>query len=309
MRDNECALLIEDRILPSQETAPLVCCVLVNWNGWRDTLPCLAALMAQDYPALRVIVVDNASTDDSVARIRAAYPQVTVIEAGGNFGFGAGCNVGARRALQEGAEFVWLLNNDTVAPPDSCRKLVSRAQQEPRAGIIGSVLYYMHDPANVQAWGGGDITVWLGRASHSRVPFPLGPNSYLTFASVLLPREVVLRVGLLYEGFFMYWEDADLALRVTRAGYTLAVAEDTAILHREGGSGGEASPLMHRFTITSGLIFLRRHATLPAVSMAVFLATKLGIRLLRGEWKNAQAVLLAVKDYRALRHEVYRETV
>jgi len=283
--------------------------VVVNWNGCADTLACLAALREQDYPALHVVVVDNGSSDDSVARIQTAFPDVTVIETGRNLGFPSGSNVGMRRALQEGAEYVWQLNNDTFAPADTCSKLVARAQQVPEAGIVGSVLYFMHDPSKVQAWGGGNLNLWTARATHFLAPAALGPTSYLTFASALIPREVLLKVGLLFEGFFMYWDDPDLALRVTAAGYRLAVAEDTAILHKEGGSTVRRSPVIDRYATASALHFLRRHSPVPVLSMAILLTTKLTSRMLRGEWQNARAVLLAVGDYRIQRRQVYHETV
>jgi len=293
----------------AENSTAIVSCVVVNWNGVADTLACLTSLMAQNYPLLRVIVVDNGSTDDSVVRIRAAFPAVPVVEAGKNLGFAGGCNVGIDRALADGTDFVWLLNNDTIAPPDTCEKLVAKAAQEPKAGLIGSVLYYMHDPGKVQAWGGGNLTVWLGQSSHFVAPTKLGPIAFLTFASVLIPREVLLRVGVLYEGFFMYWDDGDFALRVTAAGYGLAVAGDTAVLHKEGGSVERRSLLMDRLNTAAGLHFLRRHAAVPWFSMVVFLGLRLARRVVRGEWKNARAVFEAVGDYRRQRKIVYRETV
>jgi GT2 family glycosyltransferase len=302
-------LLTADPTASDKNPAPLVHCVVVNWNGWADTLPCLASLLQQDYPALRVIVVDNGSTDDSVARIRTAFPQVTVLEAGANLGFASACNLGIRCAVRDGTGYIWLLNNDTVAPPDTCTKLVAAAHRNPGAGIVGSVLYFEHDPSQVQAWGGGNLTVWLGYSTHFQAPTPLGPRSFLTFASVLIAREVIESVGLLYEGYFMYWEDGDYALRVTQAGYGLTVAEDTAILHKEGGSAEPRSPVIDRYSLASGLTFLRRHAALPVASMAVFLATRLAGRLLRREWKNVRALFLAIGDYRRRRGVVYRETL
>jgi GT2 family glycosyltransferase len=290
-------------------SVPTVCCVLLNWNGWADTIVCLDSLAKQDYPSLRVLVVDNGSTDDSVAHIRAAHPNVTVLEAGANLGFARGCNLGMRRAANEGDDYVWLLNNDTVAPPDTCSKLIACAVSEPQAGLIGSVLYFMHDPARMQAWGGGSVSPWRGRATHFTSPSMLGPNSYLTFASVLIPREVLFRVGVMYEGFFMYWEDTDYALRVTRAGYSLAVAADTAVLHKEGGSAGPRSPVIDRYSAASGLHFLRRHSSAPQLSMAIFLAVRLASRIVRGEWKNVQAVISASKDYVEQRNVIYSETL
>ena len=292
--------------LPPSVT-PTVACVVVNWNGWQDTVACLASLAQQDYPALRVLLVDNGSTNDSVVRIREAFPDLAILETRQNLGFSCGSNAGMRQAFAEGADYIWLLNNDTVAPPDTCSKLVAKALQEPRAGLIGSVLYYMHNPSQIQAWGGGNIIVWMGRTTHFHGPSRIGPNSYLTFASVLIPREVLVKVGVLFEGSFMYWDDSDLALRVTKAGYTLTVAEDTAILHKEGGSAERRSPVIDRYATISGLHFLKRHARVPFLSMVIFLTLKLANRVLRGETKNAKAVVLAIGDYWRQRNNIYSD--
>jgi len=238
-----------------------------------DTLACIASLLAQDYPALHVVIVDNGSTDESVARLREAYPQVAVLETGVNLGFARGTNHGTRYALQQGADYVWMLNNDTVVPSDTCSKLVSKAQQHPEAGMVGSVLYTMTAPRVVQA-------------------------GYLTFASVLIPRAVLYQVGVLYEGMFLYWEDGDYGMRVNKAGYKLVVAEETAILHKEGGSSEKRrSPRTDRYATASCLHFLRRHSPFPPLSMLLFVAMKFFGRMLRAQPENAKAVWLGVMDY------------
>src|ERR1700733_1333304 len=88
--------------------------IVLNWNGWKDTLECLHSLQNLEYPSYQVIVVDNCSTDDSVFRIRQHFPDIQIIETGKNLGFAAGCNAGIARALAQRAEYVWLLNNDTT---------------------------------------------------------------------------------------------------------------------------------------------------------------------------------------------------
>jgi GT2 family glycosyltransferase len=280
---------------------PSVACILVNWNGVSDTLACLDSLRVQNYAELKVFVVDNGSTNDSIAQIRTAHPEVDVIAAGENLGFATGVNVGLRRAYAEHFDFFWLLNNDTVCPADTCSKLVRKALANPAAGIIGSVLYYMHHPVQVQAWGGGEINTLLGRTTHACQPFLPGPKSYATFASVLLPRAVLERVGVLWEGYFMYWEDGDFALRTRAAGYGLVIAEDTAILHREGGSTAAKSPKTDRFSTTAGLHFLDRHSPLPLFSKVWFLSVRLLARVLRLHPENVRAAWAALGDYRAQR--------
>ena len=286
---------------------PMVSCVVVNWNGWQDTMECLRSLRQQQYPALRVFVVDNASSDDSVERIRAACPEVEMIEAGRNGGFAAGCNVGIREALARGAEFVWLLNNDTVAPPDTLDLLVAAAATE-RIGIVGTVLRYLHEPSRIQAWGGGQIVRWLGYVRHYRRPVRFGGDSYLTFASVLIRREVFEQIGLLDEGYFMYFEDSDFCFRAWRAGWTAGMAESTAVLHKEGGSVAvKKSPAMERIVTRSGLRFVGLHAPLPWVARMLFVLSKLAKRALRRDAAGIRAVLLGVADWRSGRAIVLRK--
>lgn len=288
---------------------PRVTCVVVNWNGWQDTIACLQSLHQQDYDALEVIVVDNGSTNDSFRRIVEAHPWVTVIESKRNLGFPAGCNLGTRLALEKGAEYVWLLNNDTISPPDTLTKLLLTASANPRAGAIGAVLYFMHDPAHVQAWGGGKINLWTSVASHFTGPVIFPQNAYLTGACMLLPRCVCEDVGIFYEGFFMYCDDSDLCIRLRRAGYELAVAEDTAILHKEGASSSKRSPLIDRFATTSGIRLLERLAPLPAISITVFILLRMTNRIRRGEWKNLAAVWQGISVYRKERRLQFTDQI
>jgi GT2 family glycosyltransferase len=275
-----------------------VCCVIVNWNGWRDTLDCLASLREQDYRNLQIIVVDNGSTDGSVERIRAAFPEVTLIEAGANLGFSGGCNVGLRAGLAGDAEFFWLLNNDTVCPPDTLRKLVRRAGASPDAGLVGTVLLYAHDPTKVQAWGGGKVTPWIAYVTHFEAPTQFGRNCYTTFASVLARRAMLNEVGLLYEGFFMYCDDCDLCLRMQKTQWKIVIAEDTAVLHKEGGSTTTSQkPVMAKITTISALRFIRRNSKLSFIGMPAYVILRLGNRVVKGEWKGFKAVCQGVTEY------------
>jgi len=283
--------------ISSARKQPSVSCVLVNWNGWQDTVNCLDSLHQQDYPRLNVIVVDNGSTNDSVERIRERHPWVKVLLTGKNLGFPSGCNVGTRAAYAAGADYIWLLNNDTAAPPDTATKLVNHALENPQVGAVGGVLYYMHDPSQVQAWGGGEINLWTAFVRHFTAPAVFSKRTYLTGACMLVPRSVCEKVGIFYEGFFMYCDDSDLCLRLHEAGFSLAVAEDTAVLHKEGGSAPKQSPVIDEFATTSTLRLLRRHAPLPWLSQFIYIALRLGNRLRRGQASNFAAVLRGTRTF------------
>jgi GT2 family glycosyltransferase len=270
----------------------------VNWNGWRDTLDCLASLREQDYGNLQIIVVDNGSTDDSVERIRSAFPGAKLIETGRNIGYASGCNVGLRAALEGNAEFVWLLNNDTLGPPDTVRKLVRRAMASPDAGLVGTVLFYAHEPAKVQAWGGGKILPWIAYTAHFDAPTEFGRNCYTTFASVLARRKMLEEVGLLYEGFFMYYDDSDLCLRMQKTHWKIVMAEDTAVLHKEGASTTTGQkPFIAKVTTVSGLRFIRRNSRIAFIGMPLYVILRLGKRIVRREWMGFRAVCQGVMEF------------
>jgi GT2 family glycosyltransferase len=277
---------------------PSVCCVIVNWNGWRDTLDCLASLRGQEYDNLQILVVDNGSTDDSVERIRSGFPKTKLIETGKNLGFSSGCNVGLRSALRGNAEFVWLLNNDTVCPPDTLRKLVRRAVASSDAGLVGTILFYAHDSTRVQAWGGGRIRPWIAFSTHFHAPAEFGRDCYTTFASVLARRAMLEEVGLLYEGFFMYCDDGDLCLRMQKTRWKIVVAEDTAVLHKEGASTttGQSS-FMTKVVTVSSLRFIRRNSKLAFLGIPLYVVLRLGNRIVRREWQGVRAVWQGATEF------------
>ncbi len=284
----------------------MVACVVVNWNGWSDTLACLRTLVHQTWHPLHVFVVDNGSSNDSVARLGAFFEEAkagptrfTLLQSEENVGFSSGANIGIREALGQGAQFVWLLNNDTECPPDTLEKLMRAAAHDGGAGIVGTVLYYHDNPARVQAWSGGYIERWLGTATHYYKPVRQARGSYTTFASALIRAEVLQEVGLLFEGFFMYYDDSDFCLRMEKTHWTIAVAGDTAVLHKESASTeGPRHPFMEKTIAVSGMKFLQRHSPLPWLSIPVFVLLKLANRARRAEWAACQAVLKAYAEYR-----------
>jgi len=272
-------------------TDPLVYIVLLNWNGWRDTARCLESLQQLTYTGYRVIVVDNGSTDGSVCHIREKYLDVEVIENGENLGFAAGCNVAIRRALDEGADYVWLLNNDTVAHPDSLSTMVDCAQGDPVIGAVGSVIYRMDEPETVDAWGGGRVSLWTGRSGHITCPKDLPKLDYITGASLLIPRRALESVGLLDERFFLYYDDCDYGLRLRGAGWKLAVAGPSRIWHKVNATLGKRREGLDWHIARSGVLLVRKHAVVPVLAEGLLLCLRLGKRLLERDWQCVRAVL------------------
>lgn len=291
-----------------EERAPSVACIVLNWNGWRDTLVCLDSLAQIAHERLEVIVVDNGSTDESVQRIRKAHPHLTLLETRSNLGFGGGTNVGLRHALAGNCEYVWLLNNDAAPQPGALAALLAKARSNPLFGVIGSRLCYSHDPSRVQAWGGGRINRWTGRTAHATSAQDDAWFDYITFASALLSRPALEDVGLFDESFFLYWEDGDLCVRLLQRGWLLGVAPNSIVLHKENASTGGNRSTIDRYSTASGIRFLSKHARVPWLSVPCFLALRLGKRLLGAQLGRLRSVLAGVHDYRQKRRAPSHET-
>ena len=263
--------------------------VVLNWNGWQDTIACLASLQLLDYPAFDLLVVDNGSTDESVDQIKKAMPSVEVLQAGSNLGFGGGCNVGIRHALARGADYVWLVNSDATVDPGALSALVRLADQDLTLGSVGSVLYEADQVDRIQLWGGGRVNLWLGGSRHRISP---GAIDFISGAAILLRRGALEDVGLFdQESFFMYWEDTDLGFRLRRAGWQLAVADDSRIWHKQSASLGKNSPSLDEYFIRSQVRFLRRYAPLPLVPLFFMIGRVLAKRIMLGDMSRARAVL------------------
>lgn len=236
--------------------------IILNWNGWRDTLECVRSLRLQVGAAADILVADNGSSDDSVARLRAEEPGLSVLENGGNLGFAGGNNAALRAVLRhKRPDAFWLLNSDTVVAPETLSRMLACLTADERAGAVGSVICEAKPPHRLQSWGGGWVSPWLGIPWACRRP--RGRFNYLCGASLLLRTAALEQVGWLDEGFFFYFEDADYCFRLRQAGWKLVVAPDARVLHKGGSSMGRQSEEAARL-YRSGLIrFLRKHARLP----------------------------------------------
>lgn len=282
--------------MKTTEGSPSVFVLILNWNGWQDTVQCIESLKSLTYPNYEIVVLDNASTDDSVARIREAHPDVTLVETGANLGFAGGNNVGICYALDRGADYIWLLNNDTVVDCNALTALVENAEADSKVGVIGSVIYDMHVPTRIQAWGGGRVDLWLGISRHFDGPISNEKIDYITGASFLVRSEVFRQIGLLDDCFFMYWEDADFCLRARRAGWKISVASTSKIFHKESASVGQRSSRLDIYFNASAVKFFRRHAPIPLFPILTGVGGRILKRIFKGDWKRAMAVLQGMSN-------------
>jgi GT2 family glycosyltransferase len=333
-------------IKPDIPNQPHVYAILLNWNGWRDTIECLESVFRLNYPRFTVIVCDNASTDGSVQKIedwaRGSIPvlcsspdlsrlitppiqkpipfiSMTTIEAsaeklpldvhlvllqtGSNLGFAGGNNVGIRYALAQGdCDYVWLLNNDTVAEPGSLSAMVRMAEADPKLGICGSQLRSYAPPHEVQTMGGRRYSHWTGRTkplqAFATPPVSTAPGApdYIEGASMLISRSCLEEVGLLDETYFLYYEELDFVKRA-RPSFKFGYSRESIVYHKEGASIGSASMRTNRsvlsefYSARNRIVFARRHHPwflLSVLSVTVLSALQ---RIMIGRPRSAVAIL------------------
>lgn len=304
-----------------------ICAVVVNWNGWRDTLVCLESLFALGGTPMRVIVCDNASTDPSVVEIdrylRDRHPHwqsaagepglqdtdpghgvlsVHVLRLGDNLGYAGAINAGIQWAQKRWTpRGFWLLNNDVQAFPGALDALVAAQAAVPHAGICGSVLLEWDEPGRIQAVAGIHRR-WLGVGWHDK-RLPADGNDvslavdYPVGASMYVGAEYVDAVGLMDPGYFLYCEEMDWAERGRRRGYRPVVALRSRLRHKEGASTGSLggvrnkSLLSERYGVINRLRITRKFWPhyVPVVWASLF-AVILD-RLSHGEVARARLVL------------------
>lgn len=256
--------------------------ILLNYCNPYDTVNCLRALAAMPEQPRQVIVVDNNSFDDSVALImreleafachslvrekdicKLHAPTGTrhiLVTRAVNDGFSAGNNVGIKLALRDQmCQAVWLLNTDTLPKPEALSALCRRMSEGDSPCIVGSSLIYAYDRQTVQTFAGGRLNRYLGTTTFygEGIEFNQAFCSYeqkhveqqldfIVGASMLIPRTIFEKIGLLDEKFFLYYEDVEFCVRAHRAGFACAWAPNSIVYHKEGGTTGARSGVHSR---------------------------------------------------------------
>lgn len=240
-----------------------VAVIILNWNRRDDTLHCLASVGQSTYPAFEVIVVDNGSIDDSVQAIHSAFPAVRIIQNRENLGYAGGNNVGLRAAIDDGVDYVLLLNNDTVVKPDALERLVSLADLEPDAGIVSPAIFYLDEPQRV--WSAGGLIDWQrGTIETSYLDtdvsdLPRRPYStdHVTGCCMLLRTAALRQAGLIDQRFFLYFEETEWCVRIGRSGYRILVEPTAHIWHAIRPDERSASPAVAYYMTRNQLLFFK----------------------------------------------------
>jgi len=250
-----------------QAPLPSLAVVVVNWNGRAVLDDCLDSLRDGGYPDLRVMLVDNASTDSSVPFVRKHHPRVEILVAPQNLRWAGGNNLALARLQQEGwpQDQVLLLNNDTVVPAGSLERLTTALGDDPRAWAATPRILYESDPSRVWFDGGlvGSRSGWVRHRGIRRLaghlPIASSYVEYGTGCALLLSRRALQTCGLLDTAYHFYGEDADYCLRMREAGGLILHAPRAVVLHKVSMTLGVASPRKVYLRSRSHWRLLRRH--------------------------------------------------
>lgn len=267
-------------------TAPRVVVVVLTWNGLDDLTTCLDSFSCVDYPNYEVVVVDNGSEDDTCAVVRQRWPWVTLLETGSNLGYVGGNNVGMRHGLEHGADYVFILNNDTKMTPDVLSQLVHLMEGDPRIGIAGAKNLLMADPT--YTWGKYGILTWgpmlasvVGRDQPDTPDASPKDVDWVIGNGCLMKCEALERVGLFDEEFFQVHEDIDWSTRARALGYRVVYVDTAAILHKGASSADITKPVSFSYGYFLGrnpILFARKHAT-PAQWTKLIVMMSLGVAI------------------------------
>jgi len=275
---------------------PLVYAVILNVNRRDDTLACLATLAAMGYPNLRTIVLDCQSTDGSVAAVRAAYPDVCVMPLEENRGYAGNNNIGIREAQACGAAWVFVLNDDLIVDPLCLKALIDAGQHDPTIGVLGPLVYHHDEPDVIQSAGGLIDANWnsvhrgLNERDTGQFLSPV-EASFVSGCALLVRREVLERVGLLDERFFMYWEETDWCLRARAAGWRVTIVPAAKVWHKGVRRDYQPKPYVSYYMVRNRFLCMgSHHAPLRAklAAWATLTRTVLSYTL-RPKWRVKKA--------------------
>lgn len=242
----------------------LLSIITINYNGLKNTCELIDTLPLKDN-SIEVIVVDNASFQDEATIIEARYPQVKVIRSKKNIGFAGGNNLGFKVAQ---GKYLFFLNNDTLLKPQisGLRPLISRLESSPKIGMVCPKIRFTWGNQLIQFAGYTPLTpitmrnkaIGCGEVDHGQFDTPhLTP--YAHGAAMMIKREIIEKVGLLPECYFLYYEELDWSMMIRRVGYDIWYEPACTVFHKESQTTGQNSPLRTYYITRNRLLFAQRN--------------------------------------------------
>ncbi|WP_153798534.1 glycosyltransferase family 2 protein [Foetidibacter luteolus] len=243
---------------------PLVSIITLNYNQTDTTCEFLESTKKLEYRNFEIIVVDNASKTDGTAQIKASYPQVTVLRSEVNLGFTGGNNLGIKAAK---GDFVFIVNNDTEVTPDLLHKLIEPFELDQSIGVVSPKIKFFYHPDVIQYAGFTEMNMYtcqnatVGNKQQDKGQFDFMSTTPCAHgAAMMVKREVIEKVGMFAENFFLYYEEIDWSTRITRAGYKIIYQGYATIYHKESISIGKHNALKVYYHTRNRIYYMRRNA-------------------------------------------------
>ena len=296
---------IESRgdLMPAEPSLPLVYAVVLSFNHYSDTAECLDSVQKSDYENLRIVLVDNGSADGTVDKARADFPNVQVIASGGNLGVPWGYNIGFSHALKSGAQYVLMLNNDTIIDREMVRALVNAGEADPESGILMPKVLYHGEPQTVWAAGGrhrrfppAHVIVGQGLSTLDiQQPFQL---EYALSCGLLIHQRAFQKAGLFDPGYFFQFDDWDFSQRVRAHGLHIMLIPSAQMWHKVSKSTREPGKeaLFWRVWGESSTRFYRRHGRPVFISLPMHLGVLMVRELIKGNGRCLKYFWAGVRE-------------
>lgn len=252
---------------------PHVIIIILNWNGWSDTIECLESLSLIIYPNFKIIVLDNGSNDDSVNKIKEwiktkGTNNIRLIENKSNLGFAGGNNVAIKYAFEKfDPDYFLLLNNDTVVDKYFLKELIAVTENDSSIGIAGPKTFFYDDPQRFQlVWI--DVNLLRGQGKHIGArKIDHGQFNQINKdcdavqgSCILIKKEVIKKIGMLDERYFCYWEETDFCFRAKSAGYKVAYVPEAKIWHKVSASTRKNKWIHGYWIIRNTFYFMALHS-------------------------------------------------
>lgn len=285
-----------------------IAAIILNTNRKEDTLACLESLFNQERPIDRVFVLDNHSTDGSVQAISAQFPRVQILELAENKGYAGNNNVGIEAAMEDGADWLLILNEDVIVDPGATGELLSAAMSSPEVGFVGPMVYHFDEPEIIQSAGGMMTENWLaahrGQNQSDRDQFASVESvDWVSGCAFLVRREMIEEIGLIDERFFYYWEETEWCLRARAREWAVVFVPKAKVWHKGVQREYRPSASTTYYWTRNWLLLLAKHrAPIRAWLFAsLWMIRNLLSWTLRPTWQSRQghrgALLAGVLDF------------
>ena len=289
------------------EVEKILSIITINYNGLKDTCELIDTLPLNN-ETIEVIVVDNASTQDEATEIEKRYQQVKVIKSDENLGFAGGNNLGIQAAH---GKYLFFINNDAILPQLSALSLlINRLESSDQIGMVCPKIRFTWGEQPIQYAGYTPLSkitlrnksIGFGEQDNGQYDTP-HPTPYAHGAAMMVKREVIEKVGMMPECYFLYYEELDWSMMIRRAGYEIWYEPACTIFHKESQTTGQMSPLKTYYIIRNRLLFAQRNIDgsekyLTYIYLICIVAVRDVLKYLcKGQINMAKAVMKGIKDF------------